>query len=382
MLTPLRQLRDAWRGLRGFKAIPRASREIVFYSEGPGYWTYFEPVFQALQDENNQSVLYVTSSQHDPVYLNPPPGLQAFYVGKDSIRTLFFATLDVDVLVMTMPDLQTFHIKRSPHPVHYAYLHHSMVSTHMVYRPAAFDHFDSVLCVGPHHLDEIRHREAALELKPKRLFEHGYGRLDTLLKQGSSGPLKSDGKNRGRVLVAPTWGNNSTLNLYGVQVIYPLLSAGLEVILRPHPQTRRLNPEVLDDIATRFADEPMFSMDEDGDAHEALTKSDVMISDWSGAAMEFALGLERPVIYIDVPRKVLNPEYHDVGKEPLEATLRDEVGVVVAATELDQLGDITIDMIQNAALWQDRICIARNQWVFNVGASGSAGAKFLAGLLS
>ena len=33
-----------------------------------------------------------------------------------------------------------------------------------------------------------------------------------------------------------------------------------------------------------------------------------MVSDWSGVAMEFAFGLERPVLFIDVPRKTNNPE--------------------------------------------------------------------------
>src|SRR5690606_13279690 len=107
---------------------------------------------------------------------------------------LFFATLDVDVLLLTMPDLQTFHIKRSPHPVHYCYVHHSIVSTHMVYRPEAFDHFDSILCVGPHHIEEIRTREALFSLNAKTLVESGYGRLDKILDQSRPGPLpRNDG---------------------------------------------------------------------------------------------------------------------------------------------------------------------------------------------
>src|SRR5690606_15080577 len=160
---------------------------------------YFEPIFRALQDEFRQPVHYVTSDDNDPVHRSPPPGLRSFQIGKGAIRTIFFATLDVDVLVMTMPDLQTLHIKRSPHRVHYCYLNHSMVSTHMVYRPGAFDHFDSFLCVGPHHIEEIRAREAALSLKPKTLVQHGYGRLDQIIFKSTPGPLPKDDSSKGRV---------------------------------------------------------------------------------------------------------------------------------------------------------------------------------------
>ena len=63
-------------------------------------------------------------------------------------------------MIMTMPDLETFHIKRSKsHPVHYIYMFHSMVSTHLVYRKSAFDNYDTIFCVGEHHLDEIQNTE-------------------------------------------------------------------------------------------------------------------------------------------------------------------------------------------------------------------------------
>ena len=107
-----------------------------------------------------------------------PLGISSFFVGNGIARTFFFAGLEAEILVMTMPDLQTFHIKRSPYPVKYVYLHHSLVSTHMIYRSEAFDSFDSILCVGPHHLAEIKARETLYNLPCKELVQHGYGKLD------------------------------------------------------------------------------------------------------------------------------------------------------------------------------------------------------------
>ena len=381
MWKALRQLYREWQGLQAFKAVPRTQRQLVFYSEGAGYWTYFQPVFDALQQEFGQPVLYVTSAENDPVLCNPPKGLNSFNVGKGVMRTLFFATLDVDVLVMTMPDLNTLHIKRSPHPVHYSYLHHSMVSTHMVYRPAAFDYFDSMLCVGPNQIEEVRRREALLSLRTKRLFEHGYGRLDAIIAGSHRGPLPARSDASGQVLVAPSWGKNSLLELHGENAIEPLIAAGLKVVLRPHPQTRRLNPVILDRISARYAGHPLFSLDENGDAHQSLSESDIMVSDWSGAALEFAFGLERPVLFVDVPRKVLDPDYQQLDIEPLEVFIRSKVGNIVAPEQLLTLGQQALDMIASSHQWQASAQQARECWIFNVGHSGSAGARILKTLL-
>ena len=85
----------------------------------------------------------------DPNLKDPPIGMNSFFIGKSSIRTIFFSTLNVDIIVMTLPDLNTFYIKRSAFPVKYIYIQHSLVSTHMTYTPQAFDNFDMIFCAGP-----------------------------------------------------------------------------------------------------------------------------------------------------------------------------------------------------------------------------------------
>ena len=46
-----------------------------------------------------------------------------------------------------------------------------------------------------------------------------------------------------------------------------------------------------------------------------------MISDWSGSAYEFAFGTLKPVIFVDVPKKVNNPEYIKFKNKPIEIEL-------------------------------------------------------------
>ena len=377
MLAVVKRLAREWRGLKAFNAVPRRDRKIVFYAENGGFWTHFEPVFIALQREELRSILYVTSCERDPLLIHAPEGLLSFYIGEGSIRTVFFAVLDVDVLVMTMPDLQTFHIKRSTHSVKYAYLHHSLVSTHMVYRPAAFDHFDVILCAGPHHEQEIRTREALLGLPPKHLVQHGYGRLDSILAEGISGPICRVQSDPITVIVAPTWGEHGLLEAHASKLVNILLNAGIRVIVRPHPRTIERKPHLIRDLLDIFGSQELFAFDDQPNSYASLFKADIMISDWSGAALEFAMGLERPVLFIDVPEKILNPEYRSIDCEPLESSIRRQLGVILKVEDLTRSPAVLRDIFNNRSRWQIASRSARKRWVFNEGISGSVAADFL-----
>ena len=47
-----------------------------------------------------------------------------------------------------------------------------------------------------------------------------------------------------------------------------------------------------------------FIIEENHNNNFSLSKSDLMISDWSGASTEFAFALERPVLFIDTIKKL------------------------------------------------------------------------------
>ena len=138
----------------------------------------------ALAGTYDGGVGYLTSDPADPLLTDPPAHVHGYFVGRGAVRTHVLNNLRAGVVAMTMPDLGTLYVKRSAHVGHYAYIHHSPVSMHMIYREDAFDHFDSILCVGPHHPVEVRERESLAGLPAKQLFEHGYGPFDALDRLG------------------------------------------------------------------------------------------------------------------------------------------------------------------------------------------------------
>jgi len=249
------------KAIRTFKALPERSRDIVFYSEGRNYGVYFADVIKALREDYGQEICFITSDTEDPFLTSDDTGIHAFYIPFGSALIYWFETLSARVLIMTMPDLHTFHIKRSQFPVHYIYLHHSIVSSHMCYRKAAFDHFDSILCAGPHHKNEIRQQEELYKLPKKTLYEHGYGPLDHIMREAEKLPSWTPDVKALNILIAPSWGALGLIETGIDGVVSVLLEVGHKVVVRPHPRTKSIAPQALDLLDTNFGYHPNFAWD-------------------------------------------------------------------------------------------------------------------------
>ena len=156
-----------------FNQLPENHRQITFYSEGPNYWSYIGGLLEAVLEHTDLHVCYICSSQNDPGLQIDHPRLNVFLTDEGFVRDWFFANIDTRIMVMTMPDIGQYQVKRSKNDVHYIYVQHSLVSFHMVYRHGAFDYYDTIFCAGPHHLAEIRALEDENNTSKKNLFNHG-----------------------------------------------------------------------------------------------------------------------------------------------------------------------------------------------------------------
>ena len=255
-----------------------------------------------------------------------------------------------------------------------------MVSTHMIYREAAFDHFDTVFCVGPHHELEIKATEEKSDLPAKTLFQHGYPRLDTIIEEIRHEP-PTPTSSEPRILLAPSWGPNGILETCGDFLVGRLLEAGYHVTVRPHPMTRKLSGEQLDALNRRYSTHGYFAFEENVASTETLRRSSLMISDWSGAALEFAFSRERPVLFIDVTRKINNPRWQDINIEPIEASIRNEIGTILDPNQLSKAPEYVTDLIGRKNEYRVRIQKARDRYIFNLGNSAIVAADYLAELV-
>jgi YidC/Oxa1 family membrane protein insertase len=224
--------------------------------------------------------------------------------------------------------------------------------------------------------EEVRAREAQIGSPAKELVEHGYGRLDAILAAAT--PTDRAASSHPTVLVAPSWGPTCIFETIGTEVVRTLLDGGCRVIARPHPMTYQKTPRAMKDLVSTFGAHSDFFLDDDIVATHSLQESDVMVSDWSGAALEYAFGLERPVVFIDVARKVNNPDYASLGIEPFEASVREQIGVVVDPANLDALVPAVTELTRAPETWRARLQGVRDANIFNVGTSGAVAAQHIA----
>jgi len=372
-----------WPGWRQYRKLPAEWRNIVFYSESGQDWHYFEPLITVLNDELKHKVTYITSDSNDAGLNRQHQLFKAIYIPEGFFLTWHFNFQKADVVVMTMMDLDNLQLKKSIHPVHYIYLFHSLGSTHMVDHANSYDAYDSLFCVGPHHVNELRKRESIQGMKARNLFEFGHPRLENLLVVAMSyqlGSAQSAAPGTTTVLIAPTWGEQSIFNTCGDELIGLLLAAGYHVIVRPHYQTLKMTPEVIETLKTKYGDHGNFEYQDRMGESESLFRSDILICDWSAMAIEYALGLEKPVLFIDLPRRVRNPDWQTLEIEPQEAAFRKLAGDIVSPQALDEVPQKIDRLLQDQDSFRQRMQELRSRMVFNIGNSTQAGAKEIARL--
>ena len=151
---------------------------ITFYSEMEIYYQYYKGTIEALLLKSNTIILYITSDDEDQILKKDRTNLLSFYI--NTLVPLVFPFINTKILIMTMPEIDKYHIKRSINDVNHVYMFHAVNSVHLQYKKGAFDNYDTIFCVGQHHVDEIRKTEALYGLKPKELVSIGYSRLEAL----------------------------------------------------------------------------------------------------------------------------------------------------------------------------------------------------------
>ena len=220
-----------------------------------------------------------------------------------------------------------------------------MFSIHSYLREHAIDNYDTIFCVGKHHENEIRETEKFYKLKEKKLVQYGYGRLDTLLKEKEI--FQKTKLSSKLILITPSYGNNNLLEVCGIEIIGFLLQSNFKVVLRPHFKILQDSGNLINSIENEFGKNPNFILEKGVIPSNLFHNSICLISDWSGISFEYAFTFERPVIFIDVPKKILNPNSNNLTNSPIEISLRNQIGHVISPNNLESISEIlnTIEKI-------------------------------------
>ncbi|MBQ9503963.1 MAG: membrane protein insertase YidC, partial [Lachnospiraceae bacterium] len=145
------------------------NKHLVVYSEQSGYYKYFGDIVEYILKNTNITVHYVSSDPNDIAFEKAKEfkNLKPYYIGFNKFIVMAMK-LDSDVVLMTMPDLDNFQIKRSyvRKDINYMYIAHGFGSRHLVMRTGAIDHFDTYFVEGKYQ------REEALKTEEKYGLNH------------------------------------------------------------------------------------------------------------------------------------------------------------------------------------------------------------------
>ena len=160
------------------------NKKLVFYSEERGFYKYYAPIIDYIIEKSNTYIDYITSDPEDPILQTEEKQIRAYYVAQDKFLIPLFMRLDCAICIMTMPDLQKYHIKRSKvrNDIEYIYVTHGVGSNALTLRKGALDYYDTVFCVGIDTVIEIRQMEELYHTAEKTLVETGYVLLDQMIE--------------------------------------------------------------------------------------------------------------------------------------------------------------------------------------------------------
>lgn len=351
---------------------------LMFYSEQSGFYKYFENIIKALLEKTDEPIYYITSDPNDRIFECGIDQIKPYYISGNQLISLMMK-LECKMVVMTTPDLEKYHIKRSKmkRDIEYVYTDHGCTSLNLTYRTGAFDYFDTIFAVSKHQGVEIRQMEQLRGTKKKRIVKVGYGLIDNMIEAYNASEKKENEKPT--ILVAPSWQYDNLLDSCLDDMLSSMLNGKYKVIIRPHPQYIRRFPLQIEAIIEKYKDRfgEDFMIETDFSSNVTIYTADVVITDWSAISYEFSFTTNKPTLFINTEMKVVNKDYEKIKVRPFDITARDTIGRSIAKEDAKNISEVIDELIENKDSYSAQIDELKNSYFYNLGSSGEAAADYI-----
>ena len=285
--------------------------------------------------------------------------------------------MDADVVVMTMPDLENYHIKKSyiRKDIIYIYIPHGIDSINLTQRYKSVNAYDVFFASGKYQKEEAEATFKFFNLD-RKIFEYGYTLLDDMLENYSKKPKKETNNKTKSILIAPSWQKDNICDLCLDELLNELTKNKNYVItLRPHPQEVRHKKEKFEALKDKYKDNKNIIIQTDFSNNSSILDADLLITDWSGICYEYAFTTKKPVLFIDTPMKVMNPNYKEIDVEPYNIWTRNVMGISINPNKLDKILDNVQYLLDNKNEYSKDIEKLFKDTIYNIGSSSEKGAK-------
>lgn len=352
--------------------------KLMFYAEGGGYYKYFASIIESILAKSKLKIHYVTSDPEDPILETKEERIIPYYVDETRLISLMMK-VEAKMVVMTTPDLEKYHIKRSRvrKDVEYVYVDHGCSSLNLTYRTGAFDYFDTIFAVSETQAAEIRAIEKLRGTPEKKIVNVGYGLLDNMIAAYNASEKTENEKKT--ILIAPSWQYDNIMDSCLDDMVESLYNSGYRIVIRPHPQYVRRFPvkikEVLNKYEDRFSND--FIIETDFSSNVTVYTADLLITDWSAISFEFSFTTNKPTLFINTKMKVVNKAYKKIDIVPFDITARDQIGRSIEKEEVKNIATTVKDLLENQGAYAAQIEALKNSYFFNLGHSGEVGADYI-----
>ena len=350
--------------------IPQDSsyKPYVIYNEGKQYWNTFAPVVDEFE-KRGVPLTYYTSSKDDPIFEKSYEHVTAEFIGEGNTAFAKLNMMSAGFVLMTTPGLHVYQLKRSKRVKHYSHVLH-MPNDATTYRLFGLDFFDSVLLTGTHQAADIRFLEKQRGIPEKDLVVVGCPYLDVYQKNIANIPMEKN--HPFTVLVSPSWGDVGILKRYGEKLLDPLSKTGWRIIVRPHPQSKKSEAQMLERLENRYKDNANIVWDYERQNIFSLKKADIMISDFSGIIFDYTFLCDKPVMYVKADMDLRPYDAYDLGdKELWQYSVLRTFGKELKEEQFNEIKSVIQSLSDSKALADARSNAKKEAWCFQ----GESGAK-------
>ena len=344
----------------GSAQVDSSYKPYVIYNEGNQYWNTFKPVVEEFE-KRKIPLEYLTSSKTDPIFEQKYNYVKAEFIGEGNTAFAKLNMLSAGIVLMTTPGLQVYQLKRSKNVKHYSHILH-MPNDATTYRLFGLDFFDSVLLTGDYQATDLRYLEEKRGINKKELVTVGCPYLDVYKQNIAEIPAEEN--HPFTVLVSPSWGDVGLLKKYGEKLLDPLSKTGWRIIVRPHPQSKKSEAEMLERLTARYKDNPNIVWDYERQNIFSLKKSDIMISDFSGIIFDYTFLCDKPVMYVNAGIDLRPYDAYDLdGKELWQYSVLRKFGTELKEEQFANIKEVIQSVSDSKELEEARHAAKAEAWM-------------------
>ena len=347
----------------------------AIYSEGKNYWNTFKPVCDEFE-ARKIPLAFFTSAKDDPCFDQGYQYVKAEFIGEGNAAFARLNMLSAGILLSTTPGLNVYQWKRSRNVKRYAHVLH-MTNDATTYRLFGLDYYDAVLLTGDYQKKDLQYLEEARGVAKKDLVTVGCAYLDVLAQKMDGVPEEKE--HPFTVLVSPSWGEVGVLKRYGEKLLDPLSKSGWRIIVRPHPQSKKSEADMLERLEARYKDCPNVEWDYERDNIYSLKKADIMISDFSGIIFDYTFLRDKPVMYVKAGMNLMPYDAYDLpghGENLWQFETLKKIGLELNESQFDNIKEVIQNASDSAELAAGRKRSKKEAWM-EIGRAGKNIADYM-----